>query len=372
MDGVRVERLHWREWPAFAPTWERVHQSCREASFFLSRPWVDCWLATYGEQLDPEVLAFLSGGDTVGCCLLTSRTQWVRGIPLRRVYLNCAGEDEGDSTYIEYNSVLSAPGYADAVARSLAESLGRRRWDELVLAGMVEGDSLSPVVRRFGAVELQEAPARHVEFSRLREERRDFLTALSAKNRYHVRRTQRAYEEVAGPCRLRVAQTPEEASRMLRQMAALHQARWEGRGQAGCFRSAKFTAFHERLIATSFDRILFFRLQAGEEVVGLLYCFLHRGWVYHYQSGFQYRLDERRSPGLLTLYHAMSYCLERSDIAGFDFMAGDNEYKRALTREGAQKTLCWYTIRRRTCASTAYLWLRTLKRKYAAATRQGD
>src|ERR1700688_1049698 len=59
---ISVRRLNWYEWPRFAPTWERIHNLCPNASFFLSREWVDCWLATFGEDLNPDLLAFERDG----------------------------------------------------------------------------------------------------------------------------------------------------------------------------------------------------------------------------------------------------------------------------------------------------------------------
>jgi CelD/BcsL family acetyltransferase involved in cellulose biosynthesis len=72
---ISVEQLNWRQWSSFAPTWERIHSRSPEASFFLSREWVDCWLATFGGEFSPDLLAFVRDGEVVGCCLLVRRTQ---------------------------------------------------------------------------------------------------------------------------------------------------------------------------------------------------------------------------------------------------------------------------------------------------------
>ena len=323
---------------------------------------VDCWLATFGEDLNPDLLAFVGDGDVVGCCLLVWRTQWVRGIPLRRVYLNCAGENEADSTYIEFNSLLSLPEHEEAVARALVKFLRSRKWDELLLPGVVEQDAIRILASSLGANEITEVPSLYVDFSGFRDPPADFLNTLSSKTRYHIRRTQRAYEEIGGACTLRVAQSAEEALGMLRQLAELHQARWTGRGRSGAFSSPRFTGFHEMMIRRKFDRTLMFCVQAGAGVVGILYCFLFRGWVYFYQSGFSYTLDSRRSPGLLTLYLAISQCLERPELKGFDLMAGDVEYKRSLS--STYRPLRWIVVRRPTVPSLLFRGLRSLKRAY--------
>ena len=367
---ISVQRLNWRQWSTLAPTWERVHSMCTDATFFLSREWTDCWLAVFGESLNPDVLTFVEDGEAVGCCLLVWRTVWVRGIPLRQVYLNCSGEDAADSTCIEYNALLSLPGYGKGVANALASFLKSRPWDELMLPGAVEQEAIRVLADALGRYEVSEVPARYVAFTALREKHGDYLSSLGSKTRYHIRRSQRSFEELGGACKVELAQNVEEATGMLRQLARLHHTRWEARAGAGCFDSVRFTRFHTMLIEQHFNRVMLFRVQAGEKIVGLLYCFLSEGWVYYYQSGFCYSLDKRSSPGLLTLYYAITACLAREEIKGFDFMAGDTEYKRSLTGDSDHKPLRWFIVRKRTARVVLYLLLRWLKRKYVKATEK--
>jgi hypothetical protein len=333
---------------------------CPAASFFISREWVTCWLATFGEDLNPDLLAFVRGGEVVGCCLLVWRTQWVRGIPLRRAYLNCAGENEADSTCLEFNSLLSLPEYEKPVAKALATFLRSRKWDELLLPGVVEQDAIRILASSLGAIEITETPSYYIDFSGFRDPPVDFLGSLAKHTRRNIRLTQRAYEGTGGACALRVAQSAEEALDMLRQLAELHQARWESLGQAGVFNSPRFMEFHQAVVRQAFDRTLMLQLQAGTEVVGVLYGYMFRGWVYFYLCGFSYALDRRISPGLLTWTLAISHCLERPELKGVDFMAGDAKYKRSLA--DAQHPLRWIVVRRPTVRSLLFRGLRWLKR----------
>ena len=263
MAAVSVERLDWRQWSEFAPTWERIHSQCPGASFFLTREWVDCWVATFGESLKPDLLAFSIDGDVVGCCLLVWRTQWVRGIPLRRVYLNCAGENETDSTCIEYNSVLSLPGCAEPVAERVGPLPAKPVLGRVPAAG--NGGALPHLLRQ---------PKRYPSGCRTMSSFAGFSDAaafdsvLSSNTRHQIRRSQRLYEQSSGPCSLRVARTVQEAAEIFTRLADLHQAAWQGRGRPGVFASRRFTDFHRRLIHAMFDqnRILLVEVRAGPEV----------------------------------------------------------------------------------------------------------
>lgn len=345
-----------------APTWERIQNMCPDASFFLSREWVDCWLATFGEELNPDLMTFVREGDVVGCCLLVWRTQWVRGIPLRRVYLNCAGENEADSTCIEYNSLLSLPGCAELVAQALGAFLRTRYWDELHLQGVVEHSPICTVAGLLGSNEIFVKPSHYVDFRRIRDD--GFDSVLSSNTRQQIRRSQRLYEQTNGPCTLRIARTGQEAAEIFTRLADLHQAAWQVRGWPGVFASPQFTGFHRRLIQAVFEhnQILLVEVCAGAEVIGALYSFLHRGRVYFYQSGLRYTTDGRLKPGLLTHYLTIRYCLEQSVLNEYDFLAGDSQYKRSLST--ASRPLRWIVVRRLTVPSVLYRSLRWVKRTY--------
>jgi hypothetical protein len=361
---IGVQRLNWRDWTRFAPTWERIHGKCPGASFFLSREWVESWLETFGEELRPELLGFMKGEEVVGYCLLVWRTQWVRGIPLRRVYLNCSGENEVDSTCIDDNSLLCLPEYMDFVQEAFVNFLRGRYWDELILPGIVGDSGLPSAVLSLGRTEILEAPSHYVDLCQLRSKTRRFDSVLTGKVRRKIRRSERAYEQIGGPGNIRVAESGEEAVKMLRTMANLHQARWTSRGYPGVFSSPKFASFHEALIHRAFTagRILLFEARCGEEIIGILYCFLDRGWVRFYQSGFNYALDARQRPGYLTVYLAIQYCLEQGTFKAFDFLAGDSQYKRSLANSSRLSRSI--IVRRSTAPSLLFRGLRSVKRTY--------
>jgi hypothetical protein len=362
MAEISVQRFHWRQWSELASTWERIHSSSADASFFLSREWVDCWLATFGEDLKPDLLTFVNQEDVIGCCLLVWRTEWVRGIPLRRVYLNCAGEDDADSTCIEYNSVLSFPGYADQVAEALGNFLRNRGWDELLLQGMVEHSPICTVASSLGSDEISIRPSHYCDFRQIRINDFGFDSALSSNTRRQIQRSQRLYEQQSGPCSFRVACTAQEASEIFVRLIDLHQLAWKDRGLPGAFASPQFTRFHRRLIqvAIAQNRIILMEVRAGSETIGALYGFLHYGKVYFYQSGFRYAADARLKPGLLTHYLAIRYCLDQPALNEYDFLAGDSQYKRSLAT--ASRPLRWIVVRRVTLPSLLFRGLRRAAR----------
>ncbi len=118
-------------------------------------------------------------------------------------------------------------------------------------------------------------------------------------------------------------------------LKALHLRHWQSRHQRGAFAHPFDERFHRALIApasrTAASRLV--RIAAGDFVIGYVYNFLHCGHVYSYQTGFAYEADPRLKPGLVS--HCL--CIERHRRDGarvYDFMAGDQRYKRNLGSAG--------------------------------------
>jgi CelD/BcsL family acetyltransferase involved in cellulose biosynthesis len=363
---ISTQVLSWRQWAEFAPTWKSIHHSSFESSIFLCPEWVGCWLETYGPSLQPELVVFRAGSDgqVVGCCLLVWRTRWILGVPLRQVHLNCAGEDLADTTYVEFNSLLSLPGFEKGVAGALAAHLKARRWDMFLMSGMLNSETTSTFSSALGQCDMEAKPAPFVDFAKQRAKGGEFISGLSSNMRTALRRSQRSFEALGGPISVHFALNPDEAIEMFDQMAKLHQAAWTARGMPGSFSSAMFTQFHQQFIRKHFDHMLMIRVQAGAEVLGVLYCLLDQGRLLYYQSGYNYALDPKSSPGKLSNYLVIVECMLRPELTGFDFMAGTVEYKRSMTG-GSERPLYWCSIQRKTPASLYYQMLRRLKKRFS-------
>ena len=350
-------------------TWESLLATSSHASFFLSRAWVKSWLAVFGEDLGPEFVLFESEAAIVGACILVSRRQSVRMLPVRRIYLNCSGEDE--ALYIEYNALIAHPEWEEPVADALAAFLKRRGWDELLLPGMVDQPAIR-TLRALGNEEVAESVCRYIDLGGLRRNSATFDSALSSNTRQQIRRSQRLYEEAHGACFVRGAQTTEEALSMLEQLGELHNSAWNDRGKPGAFSLPRFNAFHQTLIRAAFSSggAQLLQIGAGAETLGVLYNFHYRGRVYFYQSGFRYSSDNRLKPGLLAHYLAVRHYLEHSAVEEYDFLAGDSQYKRSLAT--GSRTLAWSSVRRKTVLTTLFYGLRSLKHTYAGIVAKGS
>jgi CelD/BcsL family acetyltransferase involved in cellulose biosynthesis len=102
-----------------------------------------------------------------------------------------------------------------------------------------------------------------------------------------------------------------------------------------------------------------FRVAAGEQLIGQVYNFLYRGRVYAYQTGFRYDDDPKAKPGLVSHLLCIQQHLEKGALV-YDFMAGDNRYKKTFGIRGPD--MAHYVFQRRTATRISEAILRRVKR----------
>ena len=309
---IQVTLSEIRDFADLGARW-RVLEERSDLSFFQSWTWTGCSVA---ERFpDPILAEATDGGDTVGLALFNRRRGLVRDV----LFLGETGTLAQDRLAIEHNGPLVAQGRTDAAEAILGAAA--QRYD-LILSGMT-GAGMGQIVKS------QPAPFAIPDAS--------YFDRRSANTRQQMRRSDRAF----GALEIRRADTEAMAHAWLDEMAAMHQVAWIARGEPGSFAEPFFGRFHHALIRRGLPRgeIDLLRIGAGGRTVGILYNFRFRGRVLAYQSGFAFDgAEPRRKPGLIC--HRMAIeCCAREGISVYDFLAGDDRYKRSLS-DGAE-TMHW-------------------------------
>jgi CelD/BcsL family acetyltransferase involved in cellulose biosynthesis len=358
--GARVESHTHASWPRWSGVWAELAALSPQASFFVGPSWVETWLEVFGAQLRPRILVVRGGGGEVtGICLVVFRTERRGPFPVRRVYLNTAGEDEADDTCLEYNGLLCRPGHEAAVVTALGAWLAGETWDELVCNAMTTAIAPQPLE---GCIVTQsEGTSHHVDLTAFAPTLDGFLGAISRNSREQIRRSLRLYREKSGEIAVRAATTVAEAHALLAELAALHQASWQARGQPGVFSSPRFVAFHRALIARTLPAggCQLLRIAAGSDTIGVLYDFVHAGKVYFYQSGLQPTgQDNRLKPGLVAHASAIAHAAA-AGLREYDFLVGDSQYKKSLST--GSRRLTWQIFQRRGIKLAAISLLRRVR-----------
>ena len=97
------------EWAELQPVWQMLVEAS-ECSFFLTTSWIETWLETFGPHLNPSILIAENEGAVAGACLVAGRRVGLGFLTATGISINAAGEPSTDTTYTEFNEILSLPG----------------------------------------------------------------------------------------------------------------------------------------------------------------------------------------------------------------------------------------------------------------------
>ncbi len=295
-----------------------------EGSFFQSWRWVGCLAAE--RFADPVLVEATEHGRVVALALFNRVG--------RRLWLHEAGSLALDCPYIEQNGVLTEAGRTGELTKACLRAVAGRY--DLVLSGI--GDVTLAAARaaagRVWVRRLQGAP--FVDLRAVRDAGGDYLAGRSANTRQQIRRSDRIY----GPISLERAESVPRALAMLDSMAEMHQASWIARGKPGSFAPPFFARFHRALIEAALPcgEIALLQVTNRETIIGILYNFVHDGRMLAYQSGFAYgEPGGAAKPGVTCHHAAIGYALAQG-LDTYDFLAGEDRYKRSLANAMATQT----------------------------------
>jgi hypothetical protein len=330
------------DWHTLGQRWREFEARC-DCSFFQSWTWTGCLAEE--RYTDPVLLEARRDQRLVAMALFNRR----RGPTGRQIlWLGETGVPALDAVFVEYNGILTERGapaglLAECIRAARCEPIeGHRPWRgrRLVLSGVGQVTLAAAFGSGGGNWVRQTLAAPYVDLDRVRRDGGDFLSGLSANARYQLRRSDRAYA-AEGDVAVKRAGSVAEAQDFLGQLAALHQTTWLRRGRPGSFADPRFGRFHRALIHRGFARgeIELLRVSRGERHVGFLYNFNFLKIVLSYQSGFDYATAGRHQKPGLTCHHQAIRLALATGAARYDFLAGEDRYKRSLAN--AEGRLYW-------------------------------
>lgn len=268
-------------------------------------------------------------------------------ITSRQIALNQTGVPSLDSLTIEYNSLLALPEWSHFAHEAMISFFIRSddKWDEFIWSGVDEG-LVSDSLHTNGLTWLciQNSNVRYVDLELLRSQNRTFQDSLSANTRHQIRKAIRELSS-SGEVTVEAASNVFEREDWLEKLIELHQRHWNKKGFEGAFGTEKKREFHHSLVTKCAPkgRCEILRVSAGSLLLGYLYNFIYRDRVLNYQSGFDYSLNPKLKPGLVSHCAAIEHWLDLGAEA-YDFLAGDSQYKRSLSNRSTQ--MSWWIIQK--------------------------
>jgi CelD/BcsL family acetyltransferase involved in cellulose biosynthesis len=334
--GLRTEIISdWTAWDALEPEWNGLLSRSRSDTLFLTWEWLDTWARLVRSRVAPLVVLARDGqGDLVGAAPFYRTTfRALRTVPFRA--LRIMGDVPAGA---EYGDWIVREDREDEVLGALATRLARGvRWDCLWMPSVAPWTGATDRLRRAcgaAGLMLRERPASFSSIA-LPASLEAYLAGLPSKRRKEFRRLQQKVLGQPG-ARVTICRGADQLPRFLEALFALHEKRWQRKGDPGAFRRKPTEArFYEALAPLALDRG-WLRLVGIEDNARLRA--LEIGYVYKdtflcLQGGFD--PDYVSGVGVAVRLATISACIGEG-VATFDYL---REYSDDKRRYGAEERM---------------------------------
>ena len=362
-----------RDIDALRRDWQLL-QATSDCSVFLNWHWIGNIVSEASQEVSFVVARVLCGDELLGIALLgQTQEKRKRVVFSKKLVLNETGRKKYDSLTMEHNGVVAKTGCEALVTQCVFAEMNASEfaWDEFAISGL-ESSKAATYESCAAKAGLDwffsyAKPYSYVNLNRFRDSDEEYLGTLSRNTRYQLRKARKVCQEQGELC-VDEAKTIEQARAYFKDLIALHQEYWVEKGFAGAFGSEFTHDFHFRFLEDAFAEglVQVLKISAGDAIVGYLYNLVYRGVVYNYQSGINYELNSKSKPGLISHLCAIEYNVERHDYEKYDFLMGDQRYKRSLGTD--HKEMFWVAAQKPRVRFKVESLLRGLARKASEKT----
>jgi CelD/BcsL family acetyltransferase involved in cellulose biosynthesis len=308
-----------------AAEWDELLDDSSAPNVFLTWTWVSSWLETLGShhQLLVVTARDTSDGRLVGVAPLAIETRAIRPLPVHRV-LVMIGSRQAAPDHLD---LILRRGH-EHVAEALWSAISGGGWHLIDLNGLRMGSHLARLVsQRSGRAPLsiRATPCPYLELPAAWDH---FHRGLGRNLRQNLGRYRRKLDREAGaPVIERAVSDPAEAEATVLDLAELHRRSRAAGSDATAFHDDGMVEFH-RLVASRFaaeGKLRMHRLDVGDRVAAIIYCFRHGDVVSFYQTGYDAEFG-RYGPGRRIMAAAIRAAIEEG-AGEFDLLRGDELHK---------------------------------------------
>jgi CelD/BcsL family acetyltransferase involved in cellulose biosynthesis len=307
--------------------WNRLVQSMKLPTVFLTWEWVITWLKTLGKRCTPLILVITDESKILAIVpLAKKRMKLGCGFLTVRAIIPCGTLGvTPDHLDIICSSTEDANGYLEKTFQFLQHSY--TQWDVLHLPYLAADGHLCSWLRSYsGPLKHRIVDTIDSPFMSLRGGATGAISHLSKKARYNLNRETKILFATNQVTFAKV-QSEAELTRALEELFELHNKRITMKGSITTFGRHPFRDFHIGIARSFFENgwLRLYVLRSAETPIAAVYGFAFGGRFFYFQTGFDPEWS-KYSPGKLLIYRVLED-LSREGISEFDFLGGTIFYK---------------------------------------------
>ena len=357
--------------------WQKIEKTAN-ISFFQSWPWIDAWLTVARKDVRP--ILFKVNNEVVGLVFTGfGTTKDHRFLSFPTFVLWGTGNDNIDVSAPEYNSPIILPGYEKVVRSAMIDFLMTdSRFKKVTRIDLrrvpdTEYDDYIVDGYHYDRYKIEDSFA--VTLSSLKGDDNNISKVISKGAYSQIKQSRKRYEEEFGTISYERAENATKAQNWFVELGKLNKKRFNDKKQKGVWDYPKLVNMHRAFLDRYFEKGLaeVVRVRAGDTTIGYLYNFLFRGRVYYYMGGFVYHTDNKLRPGMVTHAEAILHYAKERDFEYYDFLAGNQPYKKRLSNETMQmmhvtitRPCLKYSLSRK--ISTIRKYLKKIQGKFSHST----
>lgn len=308
--GVARIEAHRGDLRELEAVWTALEDPAHPGAAFRSFPWISSWWKHFSANREAVVLLARRGEDVVGILPL-----YAEPLPLGGRSLRLMGDNVVGSDYL--GVVTRDPTLQQLFIEHLRAGAGA---DEVVLDGLLRDD---PITAGFSQVEHRY----RCPYVSTRGAFDAYLGGLADGVGTQLHRRRKWLEKRPGYA-IECLTSPEDMTRAMDALFALHHARWAIEGGSDGIDSPVVEAFHRdaarALAERGWSRVYVMTVEGAPRAA--LYGWRHGRTFAFYQSGHE-PAWRPRSVGTVLLGHIIGECFADDAIDEFDFLRGSEEYK---------------------------------------------
>ena len=310
------------------PVWNKLLLKSHSPNIFLSWEWLFNWWEVFGKDNELKILSFFEDDRLVGLAPLYLRPR--RLLPLITIkellFLGTGGTVRSD-----YMDIICSPEYRRTCWETFgAYLLKRKDWDVATLRDVPE-DCHPFLSHTFEQLRTQTIGEDVCYVIKMPASFDEYLSNLNTRMRRNIRNRRRnLHRDFTSVIYHRVKESA-ELDPWMRRFRELHSIRMRVKGLDSKFYDHDYERFHDRISQTFFRKGWLYAvdLELEGKMVAGRYNFIYDNKIYDYQTGFNPNYN--RSGVMQAL---ISYIIEdciKMGVKEFDFLAGEEDYKRRFT-----------------------------------------
>ncbi len=315
--------------------WDTLYENCGTATIFSSWDWMHTWWEVFNEKLKSELFIIcLYDKDTlVGIApfhiLSSFPKSWIQG---RTLCFIGSGEEKKDMIVTQFNDFIVAAGYEDQMADQISVYLERspEKWSFADFEFLLKDSLIARCFSTTNSKIMKEVIDYGVRFT---------VSGMTDFEQYQSKMGNRWKKMFAKKSRILLRDgtvTTKSTDDLLsidesfELLSKMHSSRWNNRTKLNIFDSKLFREFHLEVLKRLVPKKKAFikTLYLDDQPLSTYYCFVDKGVIHYYQSGFYSENANRYSPLFILVCNEIGESIENQQI--FDFMFSDegDSYKK--------------------------------------------